>query len=61
MMLKILYAPDVPVGGCISVEGGRIGYCCLFADVAYAFVSALLRNHTIGKIMIGYICILIFG
>ncbi len=38
----------------MSVEGGRIGYCCLYADVAYAFVSAFPRNHTIGKSMIGY-------
>lgn len=51
-MLKIhvLYA-DVRFVGCLTLEGGRIGYCCLAAPVAYGFVSAFAcPNATYGKI-----------
>lgn len=37
-MLKICIV-DVPLAGCVSVEGGRIGYCCQSAEVAYGYVS----------------------
>lgn len=45
----VLYA-DVPFVGCLTLEGGRIGYCCLAAPVAYGFVSAFAcPNATYGK------------
>lgn len=43
LMLKenFLREDVVPIG-CISMEGGRIGYCCRSVEVAYGYVCAFL-------------------
>ena len=42
-MLKDFFkCEDVLFVGCISIEGGRIGYCCRSVDVAYGYVCGLL-------------------
>lgn len=46
--IHILFA-DLPFVGCLTVEGGRIGYCCLTAPVTYGYVSAFVPNSTTEK------------
>lgn len=43
LILKdIFLREDIVFVGCISIEGGRTGYCCKRAEVAYAYVCAFL-------------------
>lgn len=43
LMLKdIFLREDIVLVGCLSIEGGRTGYCCKRAEVAYGYVCAFL-------------------
>lgn len=37
---------DILFVGCITIEGGRIGYCCRSAEVAYGYVCAFHRKRS---------------